>query len=114
MRAEDLLIDHGRARQAVEAIREGLPKLDPEAALALVVKAVNTIDGSALVVPPQDEEILGIFNLVRQEEANGLEGAACRDRRSRPRRCNSTPGGSRRTRTAGANRSIARERLRKS
>mmetsp|Transcript_9142 Transcript_9142/g.19171 ORF Transcript_9142/g.19171 Transcript_9142/m.19171 type:complete len:375 (+) Transcript_9142:761-1885(+) len=74
VRAKDLLVDDGRAGEAVEAVRECLPELDPEAALALVVEAVDAVDGGALVVAPEDEEVLGVFDLVGQEEADGLEG----------------------------------------
>ena len=67
--AEDLLVDDGRTGEAVEAVGEGLPKLDAETTLALVVEAVDAVDGGALVVPAKDEEVLGILDLVRQEEA---------------------------------------------
>ena len=40
----------------------------------LVVEPVNPVDARALVVPPQHEEVLRVLDLVRKEEANGLEG----------------------------------------
>lgn len=52
MHREDLLIDDGGNRQAVEAICECLPQLDVVAALAFVVEAVDTVDRSTLVVTP--------------------------------------------------------------
>eukprot|EP00804_Cyclotella_cryptica_P010309 CCRYP_012225-RA/>CCRYP_012225-RA protein AED:0.31 eAED:0.58 QI:0/0/0/1/0/0/2/0/519 len=73
MRAKDLLVNDRRAGEAVEAIRERLPELDPKPALALVVESVNAVDGRALVIPPQHEEILGVLNLIRQQETDGLE-----------------------------------------
>lgn len=72
MHGEDLLIDDGRDGQAVEAIGEGLPELDVVPSLALVVEAVDAVDGGALVVAAQDEEVLGVLDLVRQEQADGL------------------------------------------
>ena len=72
--AEDLLVDDGRAREAVEAVGEGLPELDAEAALALVVEAVDAVDGGALVVAAEDEEVLGILDLVRQQETYCFQG----------------------------------------
>ncbi len=56
---EDLLIDDGRNWQAVEAVRKCFPQLDIVAALALVVKPVDAVDGGAFVIAPQDEEIFG-------------------------------------------------------
>ena len=60
-------------RKTIEAICEGLPKFDLVTALALVVEAVDSVDGSALMVPSQEEEILWVFNLVSQEEADGFK-----------------------------------------
>lgn len=73
MHGEDLLINDGGNGQAVEAVGKSLPKLDVVASLALVVEAVDTVDGRALVVAAQDEEVLGVLDLVRQQEADGLE-----------------------------------------
>jgi len=71
--AEYFLIDDRRAREAIEAIRKCFPQLDPEAALALVVESVNAVDRRALVIATQHEEILGVFDLVSEEEADGLQ-----------------------------------------
>lgn len=74
MHGEDLLIDNGSNRQAVEAIGEGLPELDVVAALALIVEPVDTVDRGAFVVAAENEEVLGVFDLVRKQQADGLEG----------------------------------------
>ena len=63
MHGEDLLINDGGDGQAVEAVGEGLPKLDVVASLALVVETVDTVDGSALVVTAENEEVLGYLIL---------------------------------------------------
>ena len=73
MHSEDLLIDDGSDGQAIEAVCECLPKLDVVSSLALIVEAVNTIDRRALVVATKDEEILWVFDLVCQQEADGLQ-----------------------------------------
>lgn len=39
----------------------------------LVVKAVNPVDRRALVVAAEDEKVLGVFDLVGEEEADGFE-----------------------------------------
>lgn len=74
MHRENLFVNYGRDRQAVEAVGEGLPQLDVVPALALIVEAVNAVDGGALVVPAEDEEVLGVLYLVGEEQAYSLEG----------------------------------------
>jgi len=71
--AEDLVVDDGGDGQAVEAVGEELPEADAEAALALVVEAVDAVDGGALVVAPQQEEVVRVPDLVRQQQADGLD-----------------------------------------
>lgn len=73
MHGEDLLVDDGGNRQAVEAVGESLPQLDVVAPLALVVETVDTVDGCALVVTAEDEEVLRVLDLVREKQADGLE-----------------------------------------
>ena len=73
MHGEDLLINDGGDGQAVEAVSESLPKLDVVASLALVVETVDAVDGSTLVVTAENEEVLGVLDLVRQQKADSLE-----------------------------------------
>ena len=74
MHGEDLLIDDSGDRKAVEAVRESLPQLDVVATLALIVETVDAVDGCAFVISSQNEEVLGVLDLVCQQEADGLEG----------------------------------------
>ena len=74
MHGEDLLVDNGGNGQAVEAIGKSLPELDVVAAFALIVESVDTIDRGAFVVTAENEEVFGIFDLVRKQQADGLEG----------------------------------------
>ena len=73
MHAQDLLVDDCSDWQAVETICEGLPKLDVITAFALVIKAINSVDGSAFVVASEKEEILRVLDLVSQQQANRLQ-----------------------------------------
>ena len=41
--------------------------------LTFVVESINPVDAGTLVVPSQQEEILGILDLVRQQQANSLQ-----------------------------------------
>ena len=53
MHAEDLVIDKSCDWQAVEAVSEDLPEFDTVAALALIIEAIDAINGSAFVVASQ-------------------------------------------------------------
>lgn len=92
MHAKDFLVYYSCYRQAVETIGKSLPQLDIVSPLAcvsviqtkhlkiqrhkethsnqtksltLVVETVDTVDRGALMIAAKDEEILGIFDLVR-------------------------------------------------
>ena len=70
---EDLLVDDSGDGQAVEAVRKCLPQLDIVTPLTLVVEAVDAVDGRALVVAAQHEEVLRVLDLVCEQQADGLE-----------------------------------------
>jgi hypothetical protein len=70
---EDLLVNDGGNGKAVEAVGEGLPQLDVVSSLALIVETVDAVDRGTLVVTAEDEEVLGVLDLVGEEQANGLE-----------------------------------------
>lgn len=73
MHSEDLFVNDGSNRKAVEAVGESLPELDVVSALALIVETVDTVDRGTLVVSTQNEEVLRVLDLVGKEEADGLE-----------------------------------------
>lgn len=73
MHGEDLLIDDGGNGQAVEAVGESLPQLDVVSSLALIVETVDAVDRGTLVVAAENEEVLGVLDLVGEEQADGLE-----------------------------------------
>lgn len=64
MHGKNLLVDDGCNGQTVEAIGKSLPQLDIVSPLALIVEAINSVDGCTLVVPSQDEEVFGVLDLV--------------------------------------------------
>mmetsp|Transcript_32093 Transcript_32093/g.53031 ORF Transcript_32093/g.53031 Transcript_32093/m.53031 type:complete len:208 (+) Transcript_32093:716-1339(+) len=68
--AKDLLVNDGGAWKTVEAVGKRLPQLDSESSLALVIKAVDAIDGSTLVVTTEHEKVLRILDFVSKEKAN--------------------------------------------
>ena len=71
--AQYFVVDDGHDGQAIEAIGKRLPQLDRVPSFALVVKAINSIDGSALVIPAQQKEIVGVFNFVRKQQTDGFQ-----------------------------------------
>lgn len=73
MHGEDLLIDNGCNRQAVEAVGKCLPQFNVVASLAFVVEAVDTVDGGTFVVTTKDEKVLRVLDLVCKQEADRLE-----------------------------------------
>lgn len=73
MHCEDLLIDDSCNWQAVEAVGECLPELNVVSALALIIEAVDAVDGSTLVVASEDEEVFGVFDLVCEEQADSFK-----------------------------------------
>jgi len=73
MHCEDLLVDNSSDRETIEAICEGFPQFNVISAFAFVIKSINPIDTGAFMVASQDEEVFGIFDLVRKEKADGLQ-----------------------------------------
>jgi hypothetical protein len=67
MHAEDLFVNNGCNGQAIEAVSESFPQFDVVSSLALIVEAINTVDGGALVVSSQQEEVLRVLDFVSQQ-----------------------------------------------
>ena len=42
--------------------------------LTLIVEAIDSVDGGTLVVAPEQEEVLWVFDLVGQQKTDGLQG----------------------------------------
>lgn len=71
---KDLLVNNGGNGETVEAVGKCLPELDVVATLALVVETIDTVDGGTLVIATEDEEVLGVLDLVGEQQADGLQG----------------------------------------
>ena len=71
--SEDLLVNNGSNWKAVETVSKGLPELDVVSTLALIIETVDSVNGSALVVTTEDEEVFWIFDFVCKKEADCLE-----------------------------------------
>jgi len=64
MHRQDFVVDQGRNRQAVEAVRKHFPQSDGVTPFAFVVEAVNAINTCTLVVAAQEEKVLWVLDLV--------------------------------------------------
>lgn len=42
--------------------------------LTLIIESIDAVDGSTLMVAPEQEKVLWIFNLVGQQKADGFQG----------------------------------------
>lgn len=72
MDTKDLLGNNRCDREAVEDVVHLPPELDGVPALALVVKAVDTIDRGTFVVATQQEELQRVFDLETQQQGHTL------------------------------------------
>ena len=68
MHAKNLVVDQGGDGHAVEDILELLPDADGVAALALIVKAIDSVNLTALVIAAKQEEVLLKLDLVGEEQ----------------------------------------------
>ena len=71
--AQNLVIDDCSHWEAIKAISKSLPELDVISSLALVVESVDTVDGGALVVASEQEEVLWIFYFICQQQTNSFQ-----------------------------------------
>jgi len=56
------------------ALRARTPRhVETRPRLTLVVEAVDAVDGGALVIAAQQEEVLRVLDLVREQQADGLQ-----------------------------------------
>ena len=73
MHAEYLVVDDCSHGRAVEAVSEDFPETNAEPALALIVEAVDAVDGRTFVVSSEEEEVVWEFDLVGEEKADDLD-----------------------------------------
>jgi hypothetical protein len=73
MNAENLIIDNSSDREAIETLNELLPELQTVSSFALVIKSIYSVNGAALMISSQQEEILWIFDFVCHHQTNYLK-----------------------------------------
>lgn len=73
MHAKYSVIDQRRHGHVVEQIDERAPQLETVASLALVKEAEDPRDLLAFMVPAEQEDVLGVLDLVCEQEAHCLD-----------------------------------------
>jgi hypothetical protein len=68
----NLVINDGTTWKTVEGVAKLFPHFYREATTAFVIKTINTIDASALMISSQEKEILGVFNFVGKQQTYDL------------------------------------------
>jgi hypothetical protein len=64
MDTEDAVGDNSSNRKEVECIRYDFPSFDCHSSLTLVVKSIEFVQLARLVVAPEQEEVVGMLDLV--------------------------------------------------
>lgn len=64
MDAEDAVGDDSSNRKEVECIRYDFPSLDSRSSLTLIVKSIELVQLARLVISPEQEEVVGMLDLV--------------------------------------------------
>jgi hypothetical protein len=64
MHAKDLILNNSSNWHVVKTVRKSLPKSDRMSSFALFVKSVDSIDAVRFVISSQNEEVIGILDLI--------------------------------------------------
>ena len=67
MHAKNFFIYECTDRQTVKDVRKNFPEFDRVSAFAFIVEPVDSIDLSAFVISPKQEEVLRVLNLVAKQ-----------------------------------------------
>ena len=72
MSTPNFFFDDGAERKTIEDVAKCFPDGDlaTESSLAFVVESVDAIDGCALMVASEKEEIFGVSDLQREQKRN--------------------------------------------
>lgn len=73
MHSEYFFVNDGCNGETIEAISESFPEFNVVSSLALVVESINSVDTSTLVVAAKNKKVFWVFDLVGQEQTDGLQ-----------------------------------------
>ncbi|WVY89668.1 hypothetical protein V8G54_035182 [Vigna mungo] len=72
MHAQYFIIYKGSHRKAVKTLGEGFPKPHIKPSLTFIIKPINPINGSTLMIPPQQEKVFWIFDFICKQKTYGF------------------------------------------
>jgi hypothetical protein len=64
--AEDLVIDDSRYWETIEALYELFPEFQGISSFAFIIESINSINGSALMITSEKEEVFRILDLISE------------------------------------------------
>lgn len=73
MHANNLVVNDRTAGKTVEGVTKLFPHLNREPATTLVVKAINPVDSSALMVATQQEKVFWILDFVCEKQTHHFQ-----------------------------------------
>jgi hypothetical protein len=74
MHAQDAVFYKSGNWKSVEHITKHFPQLDGIPPFALIVKAINPVDGGTLMVSSEQEEVFRILDFIGEEQTNCFQG----------------------------------------
>jgi hypothetical protein len=72
MHTQNLLIDQSSNWKTIEHIGEYFPELNGVPAFALIVKTINPVNLSALMIASQKKEVFWVLDFVAHQQSNRL------------------------------------------
>lgn len=72
MHAQYFIIYKGCHGKAVKTVSKGFPKPHIKPPLTFIIKPINPINGSTLMIPPQQEKVFWIFDFIGKQETYGF------------------------------------------
>ena len=73
MHTKDFFVDNGGDGEAVEAIGESFPEFDAITSLTFIIKTIDTVNRSTLMISAKNKKIIRIFDFVRKKKTDGLK-----------------------------------------
>ena len=72
MHTQDFFINHCGYGQTIEGFSEYLPETDTEAALALIIESIDSVDRCTFMVSSKEEKVVRVLDFVSKQKAYSL------------------------------------------
>lgn len=73
MDAEDPLADNCCNRKLIECITYGFPLSETNSSFTLIIKAIEFIEFTRLMIAAEHEEVVGVFDLIGHHQTDAFE-----------------------------------------